>query len=99
MDNSKTKTYEIQHHLGNPKLCRVKGLKLTAMPECEGGGWFTDEKTANILANALNGELQDDVVRLVVAAREVFDIGYVGPDFKELDKAVEAFSERVPYDR
>lgn len=46
--------YEVQHHLGNPKLCRVNGLKLKPLSECEGGGWATDERTAQTIAAALN---------------------------------------------
>ena len=44
-------------------------------------------------------ELPEDVIRLVIAAREV---AYCDPpsreDLQELDKAVEAFAERVPWD-
>lgn len=46
--------YEVQYSLGNPKLCRVTGLKLRVMPEYEGGGWATDERTAKIIAEAMN---------------------------------------------
>ena len=43
--------------------------------------------------------LPKDVVRLVIAARHTFDLGYSDEAFGELDKALEAFSERVPYDK
>lgn len=42
--------------------------------------------------------LPSDVIRLVIAAREVLDVGHTGAEFTELDEAVEAFSERVPYE-
>lgn len=38
------------------------------------------------------------VIRLVVAARRVFDLGYADEEFRELDEALEAFSPLVPYD-
>ncbi len=43
--------------------------------------------------------LAPDVVRLVIAARIVLDYGHNGEEFEALDKAVEEFSERVPYER
>ena len=42
--------------------------------------------------------LTPEVVRLVIAARQVFDLGYGDEEFHELDQALEAFSERVPYE-
>lgn len=42
--------------------------------------------------------LTPEVVRLIIAARRAFDLGYNDEEFGELDKALEAFSERVPYD-
>lgn len=45
--------------------------------------------------------LSDDVVRLIIAARIVAYGGYAPPgdeDMTELDKAVEAFAARVPWD-
>jgi hypothetical protein len=39
-----------------------------------------------------------DTRRLVIAARRAFDLGYTDEEFQELDQALEAFSERVPYD-
>lgn len=43
--------------------------------------------------------LPADVVRLVIAARRAFDLGYSDDEFKELDEALEVFSARVPYDQ
>jgi hypothetical protein len=43
-------------------------------------------------------ELPPDVRRLVIVARRAFDLGYSDEEFHELDKALEAFSARVPYD-
>ena len=51
-----TTKYEVQYHAGNPSICRVKGLTLKQLPECEGGGWFTDEKIAKIICEALNAQ-------------------------------------------
>lgn len=42
--------------------------------------------------------LQSDVIDLVIAAREVMDTGPVGEEFTALDKALEAFASRVPYE-
>jgi hypothetical protein len=39
-----------------------------------------------------------DIIRLVIAARRAFDLGYSDEEFRELDQALEAFSARVPYD-
>jgi hypothetical protein len=39
-----------------------------------------------------------DVVRLVIAARRALDLGYSDEEFGELEQALEAFSDRVPYD-
>ena len=55
-DKTETTKYKVQYHAGNPKICRVKGLKLRQMPECEGGGWYTDEETAKIICEALNAK-------------------------------------------
>ena len=47
-----------------------------------------------------NEPLAQDVVELVIAAREYFDCGLTsgGPELDALDKALEAFSSRVPYE-
>lgn len=52
------------------------------------------ERLRNVIANR---ELPDDVRKLVIAAREVLDADGEG-SLNELDKALEAFSDRVPYD-
>ncbi len=44
-------------------------------------------------------ELQQDVINLVIAAREACDSWQLAEcEFKQLDKALDAFSERVPYE-
>jgi len=43
-------------------------------------------------------KLPSDVRRLVIAGRRAFDLGYADEEFCELDKALEPFSYRVPYD-
>lgn len=42
--------------------------------------------------------LPPDVIRLVIAARRAFDLGYADEEFRELDQALEAFAQRVPYE-
>ncbi|QRM36977.1 hypothetical protein F3X89_03900 [Rhizobium rhizogenes] len=43
--------------------------------------------------------LPQDVINLVIAAREVMDAGYpFNPEINALDKALEVFSSRVPYE-
>lgn len=42
--------------------------------------------------------LPADVVRLVIAGREIMDMCVIGDEAIELDQALEAFSERVPYE-
>lgn len=44
--------WELQFHAGNPKMCRVKGPVFHQNHKCEGGGWFTDEPTARLIAEA-----------------------------------------------
>jgi len=47
---------EIQRHLGNPRLIRIKGLRVVEMPECEGGGY------------ALTGDIAEQMVAFLQAA-------------------------------
>ncbi len=54
--------------------------------------------TTDINGNPYPPALPDDVVRLVIAARIVAYEGQHPDDVKELDRAVEAFAERVPWD-
>lgn len=42
--------------------------------------------------------LPADVRHLVISARRAFELGYSDEEFLELDQALEAFSDRVPYD-
>lgn len=46
------KKWEMQTHLGNPRMARVKGLALRPAPEHEGGGWYTDPESAALIAAA-----------------------------------------------
>jgi hypothetical protein len=48
--------YQIETHAGNPKIARVTNLNIKRLPECEGGGWYTDIQTACIIADAMNRE-------------------------------------------
>jgi hypothetical protein len=50
--------------------------------------------TISVASNSLPA----DVRRLVIAARRAFDLGHNDEEFHELDQALEAFSDRVPYD-
>lgn len=34
-------------HLGNPRLIKIKGLKIVEMPDCEGGGYAITGDVAN----------------------------------------------------
>lgn len=52
----------------------------------------------NSMIDRCETTLSPDIVRLIIAVRQVLDIGHMAPEFDELDKAVEAFSERVPYE-
>jgi hypothetical protein len=36
----------LQHHLGNPNMCRIPELTIRQMPECEGGGWWMPREQA-----------------------------------------------------
>lgn len=50
-----------------------------------------------LFANPLRSDaLPQDVVTLVIAAREAWDVNGASGD--DLDQALEAFGERVPYD-
>lgn len=42
----------IEYHAGNPNLCRIPELRIKAMPECEGGGWFIPREQAEYLIRA-----------------------------------------------
>lgn len=53
--------------------------------------------TEEIQPQARTG-LAPDVIALIIAAREVLDAGHMGEEFEQLDRAVEAFSERVAYE-
>ena len=44
--------WEIQIHVGNPNMARVIGPKFKSIPECEGGGWYTEPETARLIAAA-----------------------------------------------
>jgi hypothetical protein len=44
--------WHVERHVGNPGMARVVGPSFRAMPECEGGGWYTDPPTAALLASA-----------------------------------------------
>lgn len=45
---------DIRRHAGNPRLIRVKGLKIIEMPECEGGGYAMTGAMAEIIARSLS---------------------------------------------
>lgn len=48
-----TKTqWELQVHAGNPKIARLKGLKINRLPECEGGDWYMSIEDATAIARA-----------------------------------------------
>lgn len=49
---SKTELWRVEYHAGNPRMARVVGPKFRSVPECEGGGWCTDAKTAHLIAEA-----------------------------------------------
>jgi hypothetical protein len=57
------------------------------------------EAAIRALSSPVADRLPPDVINLVIAAREAFDTGVI-PDEEEhnLDKALEPFSERVPYE-
>ena len=42
----------IQCHAGNPNMCRIPELKIRAMPECEGGGWYMPREQAEAIVAA-----------------------------------------------
>ena len=63
------------------------------MPDINGD--FEERVDAELARTA---KIPDDVRRLVIAARRAFDLGYSDEEFHELDRALEAFSERVPYE-
>ena len=48
--------------------------------------------------SGISGELNKDVVRLVIAARRVAYEGAAEDDLRALDIAAEAFASRVPWD-
>lgn len=52
----------------------------------------------NPLGPILSDAVTDEVRRLIVAARRCFDLGYNDEEFHDLDRALEAFASRVPYD-
>lgn len=43
----------IQYHAGNPNLCRIPELKIRAMPECEGGGYYLLREQAEEIIRAV----------------------------------------------
>jgi hypothetical protein len=50
MNEAKHTPWHVETHLANPQMARVVGPKFRAMPECEGGGWYTDMETARKIA-------------------------------------------------
>lgn len=51
----------VQYHAGNPNICRIPELKIRAMPECEGGGWYLPREQAEFLVRACEG-LEDSTI-------------------------------------
>lgn len=73
-----------------------------------GKRWKPTQKLIDLLKSTLTAApspspkmtgLSQDVITLVIAAREAFDTGMLPSDENDaLDKALEAFSSRVPYE-
>ena len=61
--------------------------------------WLNDVQALALSSQPVADGLPQDVINLVIAAREAFDTGVI-PDEEEnnLDKALEPFGERVPYE-
>lgn len=60
----------VKRHVGNPKLIRIDGLKIIAMPECEGGGYAITghiaERIVNLLSTPLSAlPLEDEAVEIM----------------------------------
>lgn len=47
---------DIRRHFGNPRLVKIKGLRIVEMPECEGGGY------------ALTGDVAESIVTILQQA-------------------------------
>ena len=84
----------------------VAGNALTYMSHYDRGGLKPNEVKEMERWKALSDKLKapapglpQDVVTLVIAAREAFDTGMLPDEERdELDRALEPFSERVPYE-
>lgn len=63
--------WHVETHVGNPSMARVVGPKFRQMPECEGGGWYTDAETARAIVAG-----QDALARLK-AIVDAFDGGHL----------------------
>ncbi len=44
----------VEYHAGNPNICRIPELKIRAVPECEGGGWYLPREQAEMIVKAVN---------------------------------------------
>lgn len=66
---STSDTIEIRRHAGNPKLVRIKGLRVVEMPECEGGGYAITGDIAERIVAALNPAPVTDAQREALEPR------------------------------
>lgn len=63
--------WEVRVHAANPKMATVFGPQMKASPECEGGRWYTDPETANLIAAA--PALLEALTWLMLAPRKSVD--------------------------
>ena len=53
-DTEDTRPFQLRFHHAIPGWCRVVGLHIRTIPECEGGGFMVTEVQAKIIMDALN---------------------------------------------
>jgi len=59
------KRLTIQHHIGNPNICKIPELTIRPMPECEGGGWYLSKSDAKQIVSSAEffaGNLTDNQI-------------------------------------
>jgi len=72
-DPSHEKALELRYHSAMPGWCKVIGLRIRAIPECEGGGFAVAQPQAEAIVQALTSLVPEDVAGVVKRLRMFFE--------------------------